>query len=625
MKWMSILFVAFFALMLASAGCVDPDDSDDADDSPGADDDDDDDDNDDDDFSPPFCEVDEAAIDALLETMTLEEKAAQMLVLGEIALPFWIPAKTTKLVGELGIGGMFLQTMNSLFSGPATMSGLVNDLNELAMGGAHAIPLLLPMDQEGGTTQAWQSLTGGTDGPGNMALGALNDPTATFDIYAMMGREVRGFGANVAYSPEFDLVADPDAAWLFTKGFGESGVLATRHAPEAVHGFQSELVLGAMKHFPGGGCVWEDTHAESPTCSLTKDELVATHLAPFIAAVEAGADMVMVSPVIFAGLDPDFPAALSSRVKLDYLRGELGFEGLISTGDMGMPPFQHDWGMPKEVLAVKSGADLMLYVFEVETYEDAERIVGNIADAVRSGEIPADQFEASIARILRHKQKYCLFEHPFTDPQLAEAVNGTPENLALATRTIADAITLVRNDDDLWPLPPTDGDGLLVISPMQTIVADPATTFAMYAGTTLSEQVAALAPLAQRAIFMPGSLPSLTRDAVARAADPAVNTVVIATYNAHYDEAQAQMVRDVIALDKPTVIVALGTPFDLLSFPEASTFLAVYNLRDLAIALAAETLFGAHDPLGRLPVTLPGLHDAGHSAFPASCNVFNSL
>jgi beta-N-acetylhexosaminidase len=547
--------------------------------------------------------------------MTLEQMAAQMLVLGEEAYPFGIPLTTKRLIRDLGIGGVFLQTMNALFPGPALMSDLTNELNSLAMSGEHAIPLLFSIDQEGGTTQAWPSVFGGTDSPGNMALGALDDPVATFDMYAMMGREIRAFGANVAYSPEFDLVVSPDAAWIYTKGFGESGPLAARHAPAAIRGFQSELIMGAMKHFPAGGCVFEDTHNDSPTCEMTKAELVATHLAPFIAAVDAGADMVMVSPVIYPALDPDFPAALSAKVKIDYLRGELGFDGLISTGDMGMPPFQHDWGVPKEVLAAKSGADLQLYVFEVATYRDAVKIVGNIADAVRNGEIPADRFAQSIARILRHKQKYCLFEQPYTDSEQAEAVNGTEENLAMATPIIAGSITLIRNDLGIWPMEQTDGAGLLVISPMRTMLYEPASGFAMLTGTTLAKQVKKLAPLSKSAQFMPGSFSFFLTDAVSQAADPSVEQIIIGTFNAHYEPEQSQMVRDVIALGKPTLVLAIGAPFDLLSFPEATTYLAVYNIRDLALTLAAQTIFGMHDPLGRLPVTLPGLYNAGHSAY----------
>ena len=50
--------------------------------------------------------------------------------------------------------------------------------------------------------------------------------------------------------------------------------------------------MGAMKHFPGGGCVFEDTHSESPTCEMDRAELLASHVMPFATAIEAGADIV---------------------------------------------------------------------------------------------------------------------------------------------------------------------------------------------------------------------------------------------------------------------------------------------------------------------------------------------
>ena len=565
---------------------------------------------------PPFCTADEARIADLLDQMTLEQKAAQMLVLGKLAFPSWIPETTRRSVEELGIGGIFLQPMNALFPGPKTMSRLLNDLNSMAMSRNPAIPLFFSLDQEGGTTQAWQKIMGGTDGPGNMALGALDDPEATCEMYAMMGREVRAFGANMAYAPEFDLVASPEAAWVYTKGFGETGELTSRHAAAAVLGFQRELIMGAMKHFPGGGCVFEDTHSESPTCEMSLEELHASHIMPFVTAIEAGADMVMVSPVIFTALDDAFPASLSAKVKIEFLRGELGFEGLISTGAMDMPPFQHEWGMPKEVLAIKSGADLLLYVGEVETFGDARQVIDNIADAVRDGTIPPGQFNESVARILRHKQKYCLFDNPFTDPERAAAISGSQENYQLAEPIIAGAITLVRNDAGLWPLAERSGRGLLVVSPMQIVLVDPATGFGMITGTTLAEQIKRIAPQAQSQAFMPGTFGFLMERAVGRAAEPVIELIIIGTYNAHYDDGQADMVSRIIALGKPTVVVSFGTPFDLLSFPSASTYLAVYNFRDMAIQLAAETLFGRHEPLGRLPVTLPGLLKMGTAFMP---------
>ncbi len=47
----------------------------------------------------------------------------------------------------------------------------------------------------------------------------------------------------------------------------------------------------------------------------------------------------------------------------------------------------------------------------------------------------------------------------------------------------------------------------------------------------------------------------------------------------------------------------------------APSFCHVRQTCDLALELAAETLMGMREPLGRLPVTLPGLFEAGHSAY----------
>ncbi|MCZ7581965.1 MAG: glycoside hydrolase family 3 C-terminal domain-containing protein [Deltaproteobacteria bacterium] len=89
---------------------------------------------------------------------------------------------------------------------------------------------------------------------------------------------------------------------------------------------------------------------------------------------------------------------------------------------------------------------------------------------------------------------------------------------------------------------------------------------------------------------------------------------MIGTYHAYYDDKQAQLVRDLLALNLPTVIVALATPYDLLAFPEAPAYLAAYSNRNLAVTAVAEILFGLRNPAGRLPVDLPGLYPAGWSS-----------
>ena len=72
--------------------------------------------------------------------------------------------------------------------------------------------------------------------------------------------------------------------------------------------------------------------------------------------------------------------------------------------------------------------------------------------------------------------------------------------------------------------------------------------------------------------------------------------------------------RGLLALDIPAVLVVTGMPYDLMAFPEASTCLVTYSNRDLALETAARALFGQVRPEGRLPVSLPGLYEAGWSA-----------
>ena len=89
------------------------------------------------------------------------------------------------------------------------------------------------------------------------------------------------------------------------------------------------------------------------------------------------------------------------------------------------------------------------------------------------------------------------------------------------------------------------------------------------------------------------------------------DVVVVGTRAATLYPAQAALARDVLALGKPTVVVALSAPYDLLAFPDAPAYVATYGDVPATLAAAAEVLVGAATARGRLPVTLPGLYARG--------------
>jgi beta-N-acetylhexosaminidase len=72
------------------------------------------------------------------------------------------------------------------------------------------------------------------------------------------------------------------------------------------------------------------------------------------------------------------------------------------------------------------------------------------------------------------------------------------------------------------------------------------------------------------------------------------------------------------AADGRMILVATGTPYDLLACPDADAFVATYGQEPVTIAAAARALAGVLTPTGRLPVSLPGLYAAGHRESTAS-------
>ena len=60
------------------------------------------------------------------------------------------------------------------------------------------------------------------------------------------------------------------------------------------------------------------------------------------------------------------------------------------------------------------------------------------------------------------------------------------------------------------------------------------------------------------------------------------------------------------------IVVALGVPYDLLYFPNVSTYLATYGVSPNTMRVLGEVFSGRYRPVGKLPVELPGLYVAGH-------------
>ncbi|GAB3481578.1 glycoside hydrolase family 3 protein [Nocardiopsis coralliicola] len=291
-----------------------------------------------------------------------------------------------------GIAGVCLFHNNiDLSRGPGELRALTRSL-----AAAGAAPLI-SLDEEGGdVTRIGQAH--GSDYPGNAALGAVDDTALTRRVHAQLGAELRGLGFTLDLAPTVDVNTAAANPTIGTRSFGAQADLVSRHAAAAVRGLQEAGVAAAAKHFPGHGATEQDSHVDLPSVDAPAEVLRIRELAPFRAAVEAGAQAVLTAHITLPGLGVHGPATTSRRVLVDLLRGELGFTGTVISDALDMAGVSGGVGLPEAaVRSLAAGCDLLcLGRF---CYADGVAAVrAAITGAVRSGRLPGERLEEAAER-----------------------------------------------------------------------------------------------------------------------------------------------------------------------------------------------------------------------------------
>ncbi|MFC1888964.1 glycoside hydrolase family 3 protein, partial [Thermodesulfobacteriota bacterium] len=386
---------------------------------------------------------------------------------------------------------------------------------------------------------------------------------------------------------------------------------------------QENLVIATSKHFPSHSTALGDSHFVLPVNDDDEQTVRDEYLPPFIAAIEAGTDMMMITHDIYKAWEETMPCTFSHRILTGLLREELGYEGLIITDDMNMGAIMAtEWDEHPDLLAIAAGADIILDAAanglpgfgiapgNLEYAFDVKGQIDTIIEAVTVGRIPEEQINESVRRILRTKMKYCLFDDPYVNVSEVEEHVNTRAQIETSLDLHTKALTLVRNDRGLWPLDPAQEAHVHVVCPRAFLSEMyPDSAWQTIATSTLLKEVEGLASSVSGDQFDVDPSRRAIRKIVRKARRSGADILVIGTYNALFYDSQTSLVDQLLDLDIPTIQIALAMPYDVIAFPEASTCLATYSNRNLALEAAARALFGYADPLGRLPVSMPGLYD----------------
>ena len=288
----------------------------------------------------------------------------------------------------------FLLGRSNLVGDTAAIRALVAALQE-----GSEFPLMMAVDQEGSPV----ARIAGDGSPGARVLGSgsLADTAAAFLSRQQL---VDRAGANVNFGLVADVSGGP-GAYIHSRSFSTAPQAVSDHVVAAMSAGVSE-VAQTLKHFPGHGMVFEDSHVEIPVAELSIEQWRATHALPFIAGIAAGAPLVMTGHIRVPQISKD-PASLSNDW-VDILRGELGFQGVIITDDLSMleNSGEDSYRDPARnaVAAMIAGNDLILLAVDPgvdPTYSTYDTVLAALEAAVAEGAISEDQVDASLLRVLR--------------------------------------------------------------------------------------------------------------------------------------------------------------------------------------------------------------------------------
>ncbi|MGH2377256.1 MAG: glycoside hydrolase family 3 protein [Candidatus Limnocylindria bacterium] len=512
----------------------------------------------------------------VVERMSVEEQVGQLMTVafhGRAITP-----GLERMIRDRHVGGVILFAEN--VEDASGLSRLTGDLQAISRQ-ADGRPLFIAIDHEGGSVI--RVARGLTVLPGAMALAATPSPAGSVQLAsAIAAKELRSAGVTWDLAPVADVLDEPQNAILLNRSFGSDPGRVGELAAAWVRSHAAEGVLSCAKHFPGHGSTTVDPHTGLPELGHDRARLDTIDLVPFRAAVAAGVPTVMTAHILLTAIDQRWPATLSPVVIEEILRRDLGFAGLVVTDDLEMDALRSFGGVPEAaVAALQAGADQLLFRFDEEAQLAAHRL---LVEAARDGRLAEARLHTAVERVLAAKAQVYTESPAATDH--AEA------NAAVALDLARHSVTLLRNEG----LVPLRGR-IAAVSVRQPDISLLPDTLSV--GQALHDRGATVNAIdvSQR--------PDASEIALATGAARSGDVAVAATADLLAHPEQAALVRALAAV-RPTVLVSMRSPYDVVSVPEVPAYVCAYYGRPDAARAVAEVLLGEIRPQGRLPVEIPG-------------------
>ncbi len=332
--------------------------------------------------------------EATAAPLTPEQLAGQLVMAG---VPADDPASGRSLVARWDVGGVFLAGRSS-----APAASVAAAVRRLVAAADTGVPLHVAVDQEGGRVQTLEG-DGVLQLPSGVRQGTWSADRLRRTVVAL-ATGLRQVGVTLDLAPVADVVPEGTAdrnppIGVFDRQFGSDPAQVGADVAVWVRAAREAGVLTTVKHFPGLGRVRVNTDTGTGATDRRTDADDPA-LQPFREGIAAGAGAVMVSTALYPRLDPENPAAFSRAVVTGLLRGDLGWDGVVVSDDLGSAASVAD--VPageRAVRFVAAGGDVVL----TNTASTVPAMVGALRDEAAADPGFAGQVRGSALRVLESK------------------------------------------------------------------------------------------------------------------------------------------------------------------------------------------------------------------------------
>ncbi|MGB0998732.1 MAG: glycoside hydrolase family 3 N-terminal domain-containing protein [Flavobacteriales bacterium] len=538
--------------------------------------------------SPDFLKSDSTWALETLENLSIEERIAQLCFMrSESVRSSSMESELLSQIKNYGIGGV------TFFKGDTISLKALSSQYE----SASKLPLLFSIDGEWGANMRLSELP---KYPWMMTLGAVQNHELIEEMAAQMAEEFKALNIHINLAPDVDVNNNPQNPIINSRSFGENKINVARKAQNYIKGLEKNQVAACIKHFPGHGDTDMDSHLALPQLPFGMKRLDSLELFPFRKCIDGGVSAVMIAHLDIPKITgkQNLPSSLSKVFIDSLLKTEMGFQGIVMTDGLAMKGVQDHYENGRlELEALKAGNDVLLLP------QNLKAVIDTVKKGIETKEYTLDELNKSCFKVLMLKSYLNLHQKD----SLPKGKIDHEKAQWIKEQLMAEAFTLVHNPNQVIPFQSIEKQLFKLVSfgdiEQKKVYEDGFDFFV----PSDKKHFSSKGKTAEFDHWL-SSIPDSTQ-------------LIVSIHKSDKSPWKAYKLSDFerLSLEKlskraNTHLIHFANPYALLELKfleQFTSFSVAYQNNMEANKLAAQFLFGARSPKGKLPVSIS-------KAFPES-------